>query len=69
MTCRLLKYRDLKNEFGLERKRVWPLVRKGRFPASVEISPGRPGWRRDEVEQWFADLPAVPYAGADKCKD
>ena len=69
MTYRLLNYRDLKNEFGLERKRVWAMVRKGRFPASVEISPCRPGWRRDDIEQWFADLPAVPYAGADKCTD
>ena len=69
MTYRLLNYRDLKNEFGLERKRVWAMVRKGRFPASVEISPSRPGWRRDDIEQWLAERPAVPYAGAEESTD
>jgi predicted DNA-binding transcriptional regulator AlpA len=54
----LLTFADLRS-FGItiSRIQVRRLVRAGRFPAPVEMSPGgRIYWRRSDIEQWLLNL-------------
>jgi predicted DNA-binding transcriptional regulator AlpA len=37
---------------GLSRTTAWRLQKRGEFPAPYAISPGRVGYREDEVEAW-----------------
>lgn len=59
-------YSDLEKLFGLDRRTVWRMVRKGSFPANVNLTPGRTCFRRTDVDAWFSALPPVPHAGADE---
>lgn len=38
---------------GLSRSTIWRMTRRGEFPSPVSLSPGRVGYRRDEVEAWL----------------
>ncbi len=40
----------------------WRLIRKGKFPAPLQLSSNRIVWRSDEVEAWLASRPRVRYA-------
>lgn len=66
MPSRFYTYSDLKQAFGLNRTRVWSLVRRGQFPAPRQITPKRVVWLREEVDQWACQIPPVQYAGADQ---
>jgi prophage regulatory protein len=45
-----LQVRQLTN---LSRTTRWRLERRGEFPKRVHLSPGRVGWRRDEIQKWI----------------
>ncbi len=53
-TTRLLPWRELKRSIPLSRSTVWRLVRDGKFPAPLRISPGRVAWPENEIEVWRA---------------
>jgi prophage regulatory protein len=38
---------------NLSRTTRWRLERRGEFPKRVRLSPGRVGWRRDEIQEWI----------------
>lgn len=40
----------------LFRTTLWRLMRAKRFPASVQLSPGRVAWRRSSILNWMRDL-------------
>lgn len=40
----------------LSRTTLWRLMRAKRFPASVQLSPGRVAWRRSSILNWMRDL-------------
>ena len=42
------------------------MVRQGLFPAPRKIGAGSILWRTHEIDEWFENLPAVEYAGADQ---
>ena len=34
---------------------IWRLERAGKFPKSIQISPGAVAWRESEIEEWIAE--------------
>jgi len=40
---------------GLSRTTIWRLQRRGYFPLSVRLSPGRVGWLESEISAWLAE--------------
>ena len=52
-THRLLDWPELSTRIPLSRTTIWRLVRDGRFPAPLQISPGRKAWREDDIIAWM----------------
>ena len=50
---RLIDWSELRRRIPLSRSTVWRLIRKGRFPAPLKISPGRVAWREDDIQAWM----------------
>lgn len=46
---------------GLARSTIWRMTKKGTFPAPVQLSERRIGWRRSDIEAWLRSRP-VPIA-------
>ena len=44
---------------GLSPATVWRLERKSKFPARIQLSAGRVGYLRRDVEAWLAERPRV----------
>jgi prophage regulatory protein len=50
---RFLSWRQVRPLTGnLGRTTVWRLQRKGEFPRSYEVSPGRQAWRESDILAW-----------------
>lgn len=49
---RYLAWKEVARATGLSRTTAWRLQKRGEFPAPYVISPGRVGYRDDEVEAW-----------------
>lgn len=48
--------------FRLSDKRRRTLTKLGQFPVPTEISPGRIGWPKSQLDQHFASRPKRTYA-------
>lgn len=51
---RYLPWKEVARVTGLSRTTAWRLQKRDDFPAPYSISPGRVGYREDEVEAWRA---------------
>lgn len=51
---RYLPWKEVARATGLSRTTAWRLQRRGEFPSPYAISPGRVGFREDEIEAWRA---------------
>jgi len=49
---RFLPWKEVARATGLSRTTAWRLQKRHEFPAPYAISPGRVGYREDEVEAW-----------------
>lgn len=49
---RYLPWKEVARTTGLSRTTAWRLQKRDDFPAPYAISPGRVGYREDEVEAW-----------------
>lgn len=60
MTPAMLKRADgsLMKHTGLGYTTIFKLERDGKFPARKQLSPGRVGWLRAEVDAWLSGLGA-----------
>src|SRR2546421_8633459 len=38
---------------SLSKTTRWRMERRGEFPKRVRLSPGRIGWRQDEIREWI----------------
>ncbi len=54
-----LRITDLREITGLSRTSIWRLEGAGEFPPRRQLSPGRVGWLRSEVEAWVKNRPRV----------
>lgn len=66
--ARLLSWRAVRERVGISRTTAWRLQNRGAFPAPVQISAGRVGWRQEDVEAWIASLTprSAPDARSDR---
>lgn len=54
-TLEILSSRRVRQMIGdLSNTTIWRLRRKGEFPEPIQITTGRKGWRRCDIEQWIA---------------
>lgn len=51
---RYMPWREVARTTGLSRTTAWRLQKRDDFPAPYAISPGRVGYREEEVEAWCA---------------
>jgi prophage regulatory protein len=58
----ILRDPEVRERTKLSRVQRWRRVRRGTFPAPVQLGPNSIGWYEDEIEQWLAARPRVPYA-------
>jgi prophage regulatory protein len=71
---RYLPWKEVARTTGLSRTTAWRLQKRGEFPAPYIISPGRVGYREDEIEAWRASRDVrgrtapVRYSGSDVAK-
>ena len=49
----IISPRSLPQVTGLSKSTIWRLERAGQFPLSIQLSAGRVGYRRSEVEHWL----------------
>ena len=54
---RLLNVREVGKLVGLAPPSLWQMVREGRFPVPLKLSPRATRWRSDEVEAWIESRP------------
>jgi prophage regulatory protein len=50
---KLLSWPELRALVPLSRSTIWRRVRDGRFPAPLQISPGRVAWWGDDILAWI----------------
>lgn len=60
---RYLPWKEVARATGLSRTTAWRLQKRDDFPAPYSISPGRVGYREDEVEAWRASRALSPGRG------
>lgn len=52
-TERIVSSKEVQELTGLSRTTIWRLERNGEFPARVQLSSTRIGWRFTEVQEWI----------------
>jgi prophage regulatory protein len=54
LTRRLIPPAVVTDRTSLSRTTIWRMVRRGEFPAPIQISPGRVAWSEAAVDAWIA---------------
>lgn len=58
-----LSLSDINKRCTLSKSTIYRLIKAGQFPQPVQLSPGRVGWREDDLATWEAKLaPSVTLA-------
>lgn len=59
---RVLRMRGVVRRVGLSRSTVDRLVRGGKFPRPIRLTPWAVGWRVEDIDRWVAerDVVSVP---------
>ena len=52
---RFMRERDVLEVTSLSRTTLWRVIKLGKFPRAVAISPGRVGWRESSIASWQQD--------------
>jgi prophage regulatory protein len=59
---RIVLWPELASIVPLSRVTIWQMRRRGDFPAPIQLSPNRVGWRLSEVRAWIASRKAAGIA-------
>ncbi len=61
---RLLNFRDLRPEKRIyySRDHVRRMVREGRFPRPIALSPHRIAWKESDIDDWLKSRPPAPIS-------
>lgn len=57
---RIVTAEELLERIPLDRSTIWRMCRDGRFPAPIQLTPSRIGWRWSAVLAWLDDREANP---------
>lgn len=60
MTQAVLKRAEVVKFVGIGYTTIWRLEKAGKFPGRKQLSVGRVGWLRTEVEEWVNKRLCVP---------
>ena len=60
---RLLDFNQVLELVPYSRVHIWRLVRRGEFPAPVQLAGRKTAFRASEVEAWIESRPRVAHAG------
>lgn len=52
---RFMREKDVLEATSLSRTTLWRVMKIGRFPKPIRISPGRVGWRESSIASWQQD--------------
>jgi prophage regulatory protein len=52
---RLLRRPAVLERVALSDTTIWRLERAGKFPRSLQLSPGAVAWRESDIEAWIAE--------------
>ena len=58
----ILRWPAVEKITGRSRSSVWRDIRKGKFPAAVQIGDNAVGWYAHEIHEWIASRPRAAYA-------
>ena len=59
---RMLRMPEILARLGVSRTTVWRKIRRGEFPALVQLGPNSVGLPETEFDRYQASLPRVTYA-------
>ena len=57
MTDSILRLQSVKQRCGLSRTAIYDAIKRGEFPAQVEIGLRTVGWLESDIDQWIAARP------------
>ncbi|MDB2474785.1 AlpA family transcriptional regulator [Amylibacter sp.] len=56
MLPKILRRKDIENQFGLSRSTIYAMMANGRFPKPVKLGHRAVGWRSDDLQTWFENM-------------
>ena len=56
MLPKILRRKDIENQFGLYRYTIYAMMANGRFPKPVKLGHRAVGWRSDDLQTWFENM-------------
>ncbi len=56
----LLRESELRDRIKLSHSTIWRLVRAGKFPSPIQLSPRAKGWRAADIEAWLVERAEDP---------
>jgi prophage regulatory protein len=56
MLPKILRRKDIENQFGLSRSTIYAMIANGRFPKPVKLGHRAVGWRSDDLQAWFDSM-------------
>ena len=56
MLPKILRRKDIENQFGLSRSTIYEMMANGRFPKPVKLGHRAVGWRSDDLQSWFENM-------------
>jgi prophage regulatory protein len=57
---RILETAELLKRIPLDRSTIWRMVRDGRFPAPIQLTTSRIGWRLSSILNWLSERETNP---------
>jgi prophage regulatory protein len=55
----ILPPRVVEKLLGVDGVTIWRMRRRGEFPSPIQLSPGRIGYRRADIERWLEQRAAA----------
>ena len=54
---KVLRFKPMREKVGLSRPTIYRKMRRGEFPAAIDLGNGQLGWLEEEVDEWIASRP------------
>ncbi len=61
-SAKMVRFAEVLTRTGLSRTTIWRKIRRGDFPAPIQLGANSVGWPEHEIDQYIANLPRVTYA-------
>ena len=55
MAKRFMRLPETLDKTGVQKSKLWDMVKKEEFPQPIKLSPGTTVWIEEEVDQWVED--------------